>query len=76
MRARLILVVPTFPKLSETFIVSKAFGLLEAGWDVHIACGRRRAVGFHHHPANGAPASRSPMRRRNRPGRIGSHDSS
>jgi colanic acid/amylovoran biosynthesis glycosyltransferase len=41
MQARLILVVPTFPKLSETFIVSKAAGLLEAGWDVHVVCQRR-----------------------------------
>ncbi|MGE5718163.1 MAG: glycosyltransferase family 4 protein [Acidobacteriota bacterium] len=40
MRARLILVVPAFPKLSETFIVSKAAGLLEAGWDVHVVCQR------------------------------------
>ena len=35
---RLVLVVPAFPKLSETFIVSKFLGLLEKGWDVHIAC--------------------------------------
>ena len=41
MRARLILVVPVFPKLSETFIVLKAVGLLEAGWDVHVVCQRR-----------------------------------
>jgi colanic acid/amylovoran biosynthesis glycosyltransferase len=40
-RARLILVVPAFPKLSETFIVSKAAGLLEAGWDVHVVCQHR-----------------------------------
>jgi len=41
MRARLILVVPSFPQLSESFIVSKATGLLEAGWDVHVVCQRR-----------------------------------
>ncbi len=41
MRARLILVVPSFPKLSETFIVSKAFRLYAAGWDVHVVCQRR-----------------------------------
>jgi colanic acid/amylovoran biosynthesis glycosyltransferase len=35
---RLVLVVTTFPKLSETFIVSKFRGLLERGWDVHIVC--------------------------------------
>ncbi len=35
---RLVLVVPRFPRLSETFIVSKFVGLADAGWDVHIAC--------------------------------------
>ncbi len=35
---RLVLVVPRFPRLSETFIVSKFLGLLDAGWDVHIVC--------------------------------------
>ena len=35
---RLVLIVPAFPKLSETFIVSKFLGLLDKGWDVHIAC--------------------------------------
>ena len=33
---RIALVVPVFPKISETFIVSKFLGLLERGWDVHI----------------------------------------
>ena len=41
MPARLILLVPSFPKLSEPFIVSKATGLLEAGWDVHVVCQSR-----------------------------------
>ncbi len=36
--ARLVLVVPGFPKLSETFIVTKFLGLLERGWDVHVVC--------------------------------------
>ena len=35
---KLALVVPTFPKLSETFIVSKFLGLLEHGWDAHVIC--------------------------------------
>lgn len=35
---RLVLIVPTFPKLSETFIVSKFLGLLARGWDVFIVC--------------------------------------
>jgi colanic acid/amylovoran biosynthesis glycosyltransferase len=35
---RLILIVSSFPKLSETFIVNKFLGLLERGWDVHVVC--------------------------------------
>jgi colanic acid/amylovoran biosynthesis glycosyltransferase len=38
MSRRLALVVPAFPKTSETFIVNKFLGLLERGWDVHIVC--------------------------------------
>lgn len=38
MKRRIALVVPAFPKLSETFIVSKFMGLLERGWDVHVVC--------------------------------------
>ena len=37
---KVILLVPSFPKLSETFIVSKFLGLLNQGWDVHVVCGR------------------------------------
>jgi colanic acid/amylovoran biosynthesis glycosyltransferase len=33
---KLVLVVPVFPQISETFIVSKFLGLLERGWDVRI----------------------------------------
>ena len=36
---RLVLVVSDFPKLSESFIVSKFLGLLELGWDVYVVCG-------------------------------------
>lgn len=35
---RIALIVPAFPKLSETFIVSKFLGLLDKGWDVRIVC--------------------------------------
>lgn len=35
---RLVLLVPQFPQLSETFIVTKAVGLLHRGWDVHVVC--------------------------------------
>ena len=37
-QSRIALVVSEFPARSETFIVSKALGLIEAGWDVHIVC--------------------------------------
>ncbi|MEZ4517525.1 MAG: hypothetical protein R3C44_12070 [Chloroflexota bacterium] len=35
---RLVMVVPRFPQLPETFIVNKFVGLVDAGWDVHIVC--------------------------------------
>lgn len=35
---RIVLVAPSFPKLSETFIVNKFLGLLERGWDAHLVC--------------------------------------
>lgn len=35
---RVALVVPTFPQLSETFVVSKVLGLVERGMDVHVVC--------------------------------------
>lgn len=35
---RLVLVVPRFPLVSETFIVNKFVGLIDSGWDVHIVC--------------------------------------
>ncbi len=35
---RVVSLVPVYPKLSETFIVSKAAGLLQRGLDVHIVC--------------------------------------
>lgn len=37
---RIVLVVPHFPRVSETFIVNKFVGLVDAGWDVHIVCGK------------------------------------
>jgi len=37
-KIRVVLVVPAFPKLSETFIVSKFVGLLERDWDVQVVC--------------------------------------
>lgn len=35
---RLVLVVPRFPRISETFIAHKFAGLADAGWDVHVVC--------------------------------------
>lgn len=35
---RVAMVVPTFPQVSETFIVSKAVGLVDRGVDVQIVC--------------------------------------
>lgn len=40
MPRRVALVVPAFPRVSETFVVSKFLGLLEKGWDVHVVCER------------------------------------
>jgi colanic acid/amylovoran biosynthesis glycosyltransferase len=37
---KVVMVVPTFPKLSESFIVSKFLGLLARGVDVHLICWR------------------------------------
>ncbi len=36
--ARIVLVAPTFPKASETFVAAKFAGLLARGHDVHVAC--------------------------------------
>src|SRR5439155_16807830 len=47
---RLVLILPSFPKLSETFIVSKFLGLLERGWDVHVVCGMSEEAQFRHFP--------------------------
>jgi colanic acid/amylovoran biosynthesis glycosyltransferase len=35
---RVCLVVQSFPKASETFLVNKFLGLRERGWDVHVVC--------------------------------------
>lgn len=40
MSRRIALMVPAFPRVSETFVVSKFLGLLEKGWDVHVVCDR------------------------------------
>lgn len=48
--ARLVLIVPSFPKLSETFIVSKFLGLLNRGWDVRVLCEESKACEWQHFP--------------------------
>lgn len=58
---RLALVVPAFPKLSETFIVSKFLGLLDRGWDVHVVCGASDQDEWRRFPAL---SSREDVRRR------------
>ncbi len=35
---RVCIVVQSFPKASETFLVNKFLGLLDRGWDVHVVC--------------------------------------
>jgi glycosyltransferase involved in cell wall biosynthesis len=40
MGRRVVVVVPVFPRVSETFIVSKFLGLVERGWDIHVVCNR------------------------------------
>lgn len=50
MPRRIAMVTHEFPKLSETFLVSKALGLLEAGWDVQVVCGRRDDEAWSHFP--------------------------
>lgn len=49
-RAKVVLLLPSFPKLSETFIVSKFLGLLDQGWDVHVVCGRSDPEEWNHFP--------------------------
>jgi len=42
MNKRVVLVLASFPQLSETFIVNKFIGLIEKGWNIHVVCN-------HHH---------------------------
>ena len=48
---RVVLVVPGFPKGSETFIFNKAVGLVGRGWDVRIACAASVAAEWANYPA-------------------------
>ncbi len=51
MNKRVVLIVPSFPKLSETFIVSKFLGLLERGWDVQVVCDESVSAQWGNFPA-------------------------
>lgn len=48
---RIVLVVPAFPKLSETFVVSHLLGLLAHGWDVQVVCACSAAADWAQFPA-------------------------
>ena len=40
---RIVFIVPSFPRLSETFIVNKFVGLRRQGWDVFVICSESSA---------------------------------
>lgn len=42
--------MPTFPKLSESFIVGKFLALLGRGWDVHVLCSKSEPEEFERFP--------------------------
>lgn len=48
---RLVLIVPRFPRVSETFIVNKFVGLVDAGWDVHVVCQKAVLDEWHNFPS-------------------------
>lgn len=50
MGMRLAIVVPTFPSLSETFVVRHVVGLLDRGWDVHVICAASDRLAWSSHP--------------------------
>lgn len=47
---RIVLITSNFPQLSETFLVSKFLGMLEAGWDVHTVCAFSDSVQWSYYP--------------------------
>jgi colanic acid/amylovoran biosynthesis glycosyltransferase len=47
---KIVLVVSSFPKLSETFVVNKFLGLLDKGWDVHVVCSTSKQAEWLHYP--------------------------
>jgi colanic acid/amylovoran biosynthesis glycosyltransferase len=47
---RIVLIVPVFPQLSETFITRKFFGLIDKGWDLHVVCKKSPEANWAHFP--------------------------
>lgn len=47
---KIVLITPSFPKLSESFIASKFLGLLKRGWDVHVLCAESNVSEWAHFP--------------------------
>lgn len=62
-KRRVVLVVPIFPKLSETFVVRHFAGLLERGWDVFVHCDRSPAEAWALFPQLDRPEVRARVRR-------------
>jgi colanic acid/amylovoran biosynthesis glycosyltransferase len=58
---RVALLVPAFPRVSETFIVGKFLGMLDRGWDVHVVCSRSEEKEWSRFPQLG---KEKPIRRR------------
>lgn len=61
---RVVLVLPIFPKRSETFVVRHFLGLLHRGWDVFVLCDDSPAEAFGLFPELDRPEIRRRIRRR------------
>ena len=61
-KARVVLVVPVFPKLSETFVARHFLGLLDRGWDVFVLCDRSPAEAWRFFPLLDRPEIRRRIR--------------
>lgn len=61
---RVVLVLPIFPKRSETFVVRHFLGLLHRGWDVFVLCDDSPPEAFGLFPELDRPEIRRRVRRR------------
>lgn len=59
---RIVLVVPAFPKLSETFVARHFQGLLDRGWDAYVFCDSSPAEAWRLFPALDRPEIRRRVR--------------